>query len=350
MYRLIRPLLFRLDAEVAHRCVIKATAMTGPLGRAMFKLRSQSSQRSGSLNVGGLKIKGFVGLAAGLDKDGELAKFWPEVGFGLVELGTVTAVAQAGNPKPRLFRYPQQSALINRMGFNNAGSEALARRLDRLRNAGWKPSVPIGVNIGKSRITPLDQAVEDYVVSAKRLYQVVDYLAINVSSPNTPGLRRLQNEDDLKSIVDGVRSVASDCPIFVKLAPDMDDSSFERMAIMLEKQGVNGLIATNTTTERYGLRDAQNVDGGLSGKPLAKRAQKIVNLLSSCCRLPIVGVGGVGSVDDVNEMLDAGASFVQLYTAMIFKGPDLIRELNEGLMPRWKQCVNAENAIVSTSQ
>ena len=344
MYRLIRPLLFRLDPEVAHRCVIKATAMTGPLGRAMLKLRSGSSQLSGSIDVGGLNVKGFVGLAAGLDKDGELARFWPEVGFGLVELGTVTAFAQPGNPRPRLFRYPRQSALVNRMGFNNAGSEALAHRLDRLRNAGWNPSVPIGVNIGKSRVTPLDQAVEDYVISAKRLNSVVDYLTINVSSPNTPGLRKLQNKDDLKFIVDGVRSVAPDCPIFVKLAPDMDNPSLERTAIMLEQEGVSGLIATNTTTERYGLSDADHVDGGLSGKPLASRAREIVSLLSSCCRLPIVGVGGVGSVNDVNAMLDAGAKVVQLYTAMIFDGPDLIRRLNQGLMSRWKECVEAQKA------
>ena len=340
MYNVVRPLLFKLDPERAHRLTMRATALAGPLARDLARLSRRGSEPLGALNIGGLVVQGPVGLAAGLDKDGELAQFWPAVGFGFVELGTVTALPQPGNPKPRLFRFPAQEAIINRMGFNNHGSEALALKLARLRDGGWRPTVPIGVNIGKSKVTPLEDAVADYALSASRLAEVADYLVVNVSSPNTPGLRTLQNANEVKAIVNGVRRAAPDLPTFVKLAPDMEDEALVDTARVLEAEGASGLIATNTTIERFGIADVG--PGGLSGRPLAPRSRDVVRLLCDATSLPVIGVGGVSDVQGALAMLDAGASAIQLYSALVFQGPRLIPRLNAGLAARWAQLVSEQ--------
>ncbi|MGM0578595.1 MAG: quinone-dependent dihydroorotate dehydrogenase [Myxococcota bacterium] len=329
MYRLLRPLLFRMDPERAHDLTFRALELLGPVARAAARLRAGARSPRLATEVAGLELGGPVGLAAGLDKDGRLVRLWPCLGFGSVELGTVTAHAQPGNPRPRLFRFPEEGALVNRMGFNNAGSDALAKRLRGLRDGGWEPVVPVGVNIGKSKITPLDEAVDDYRTSARRLRDVADYLVINVSSPNTPGLRELQDKEHLARILDGVRSEAGDVPVFVKLAPDLDLSALDEAVAVAESGGAAGIVATNTTIRRYDLPDVG--PGGLSGRPLLPRALEVVRHVAHSTELPVIGVGGIRTIDDVEAMLGAGARAVQVYTAFIYEGPMLASRLNRSL-------------------
>lgn len=270
-----------------------------------------------------------VGLAAGMDKDGVALKAWPAFGFGFVEVGTVTRHAQPGNPRPRLYRLPASEAVINRMGFNNAGAAALA---DRLRTLG-PLRVPLGISIGKSKVTPVDEAVEDYRWSLRALAPYADYFAINVSSPNTPGLRGLQDRAALSSLL-GALSGESSVPLLVKIAPDLTDDAISELLEVCEEHRVAGLIATNTTIGREGLAPAEvpvgAQPGGLSGRPLAARALSVVTFVAKHTdgRLPIIGVGGIHSVDDAARMLDAGASLIQLYTGFIYRGPGLVRAIN----------------------
>ncbi len=329
MYRAARPLLFRLDPERAHRLVFGTLAALGPVARTLSSWAAGAPDPRLELEIAGLRFPSPIGLAAGLDKDGTLARFWHGLGFGFVELGTVTALPQPGNERPRLFRFPEQEALVNRMGFNNAGSEALAARLRRLRDAGWVPRGPIGANIGKSKVTPLEDAVSDYATSARRLAGCCDYMVVNVSSPNTPGLRSLQSSDQLARILDAVRAEVGALPVFAKLAPDLEDEAVVDAARVVTAAGAAGVIATNTTIQRHGLPEVG--PGGLSGRPLLPRALEVVRLLASACELPIIGVGGVASAEDALAMLGAGASAVQVYSALIFQGPGLVRGLNQGL-------------------
>ncbi|MCB9730454.1 MAG: quinone-dependent dihydroorotate dehydrogenase [Deltaproteobacteria bacterium] len=322
MYALARPLLFRLDAEKAHELVFASVAGLGPVARLGMRLTLPMPDPRLAVTVAGLRWPTPVGLAAGLDKDGRLVRFWPELGFGAVELGTVTALAQPGNPRPRLFRVPDAGALINRMGFNNAGSQALATRLRALRDAGAWPEVPIGVNLGKSKVTELDDAVQDYATSAQRLAELADYLVVNVSSPNTPGLRTLQDADRLAAIVRAVVGAASGRPVFVKLAPDLGEPALDDAVAVSAAEGAAGFIATNTTIDHQGL--AEVGAGGLSGRPLFSRALEVVRHVAARTDLPVIGVGGVHGADQVLEMLAAGAAAVQIYTALIYEGPTLV--------------------------
>lgn len=330
MYALARPILFSMDPETAHRLVFRTLRTLGPVARAMASLAWGPPPPQLATEVAGLRLAGPVGLAAGLDKDGVLARFWPTCGFGFVELGTVTAHPQPGNPQPRLFRFPDQGALVNRMGFNNHGSEGLA---ERLRGVG-RLAVPCGVNLGKSKITPLDEAVDDYATSTERVADVADYLVINVSSPNTPGLRKLQDRSFLLDIANAVMERAKQ-PVFIKLAPDLTEDAITDAARVAEEAGAAGIIATNTTIERPGIPDVG--PGGLSGAPLAARSLEVVRLVCERTELPVIGVGGISSAEGAAAMLAAGASAVQVYSALIFHGPGLVHRINRGLVAMMEQ-------------
>jgi dihydroorotate dehydrogenase len=329
MYGLLKP---QLDPEVAHTLVFGLTTGAGPLARGAMACLGGTPDDILRTSVAGLELTGPLGLAAGLDKTGSLARFWPHVGFGFSELGTVTALPQPGNPRPRLFRFPKEGALVNRMGFNNEGAEAMGVLLRGWRGAGWEPGHPVGVNLGKSKVTPLDGAVEDYRTSTRHVADVADYLVINVSSPNTPGLRGLQEPEHLSGILRAVLAEGQEKPVFVKLAPDLDEAGLLAACDVAREGGAAGIIATNTTIERPGIPDVG--PGGLSGRPLHNRAVEVVRLVAGRGGLPVIGVGGIENADHVEAMLAAGAQAVQVYSALIFSGPQLVGRIHRELARR----------------
>jgi dihydroorotate dehydrogenase len=339
--RLARPVLFRLghgDAETAHETTLRWLARTAKSPAALRVLAAVSRAGGGRpRTVFGVRFPNPVGLAAGLDKDGRALAAWPALGFGFVEVGTVTAHAQPGNDRPRLFRLPDSGAVINRMGFNNAGAAALAARLDEL---GRLP-VPLGISLGKSKVTPLPDAVDDYVTSLRALRGHGDYLAVNVSSPNTAGLRTLQDAAYLRDLLAALRAeLAGAKPLLVKVAPDLTDEALGELLAVCVEHGVAGVIATNTTLARNGLAAREtgrgSEAGGLSGRPLAARAREVVAFVTreTGGAMPVIGVGGIMTADDAERMVDAGASLVQIYTGLIFRGPALVREINHRLAQR----------------
>jgi dihydroorotate dehydrogenase len=294
----------------------------------------------------GLSFTNPIGLAAGFDKNG---RAWPAaaaLGFGHVEIGTVTLHAQPGNPRPRLFRYPAEQAVINRMGFNNAGAQALANRLAKLPGPG-KRRIPLGVNLGKSKVTPLDRATEDYLGSFRLLADHADYVVVNVSSPNTPGLRELQDASWLKPLLAALvhennsRPAAGRTrrPILLKIAPDLTYPQVDAALGVIAELGLDGIIATNTTLARPGSFASVNEAGGLSGAPVRRRSTEIINYIARATngRLPIIGVGGIADAESAAEKLDAGATLVQIYTGMIYRGPFMAAELARGLGERQKR-------------
>ena len=290
------------------------------------------------VNVMGLNFKGPFGMAAGFDKNAEMVKELGQLGFSHVEIGTVTRHAQEGNPKPRLFRLKKDLSLINRMGFNNDGADAVARRLEKLKSSSRNLPV-IGVNIGKSKITELEDAVSDYEYSAEKLAPFADYIAVNVSSPNTPGLRSLQALDQLEPILKGVIAKAAGKPVLVKIAPDLADEDVLGVAALATKLGLAGVIATNTTISRSSLKtDSQSVAamgaGGLSGPVLKDRSIEVLRLLRANLpsEIAVVSVGGVFSSSDVSQRLELGASLVQGYTGFVYEGPLWARKINRGLL------------------
>ena len=294
--------------------------------------------KPGHVKVMGLEFKGPFGMAAGFDKNAEMIKELGQLGFSHVEIGTVTRHAQVGNPKPRLFRLKKDLSLINRMGFNNEGADGVSKRLEKLRSSGATLPI-IGVNIGKSKITELEDAVSDYEYSAEKLAPFSDYIAVNVSSPNTPGLRSLQAIDQLEPILKAVIAKAAGKPVLVKIAPDLADEDVVAVAALAPKLRLAGVIATNTTVSRAGLRtDSQRVSamgaGGLSGPILKERSLEVMKLLRA--NLPseivIVSVGGVFSPTDVSQRLELGASLVQGYTGFVYEGPLWARKINRGLI------------------
>ncbi|MBA2321091.1 MAG: quinone-dependent dihydroorotate dehydrogenase [Deltaproteobacteria bacterium] len=329
---MIRPVLFSLDAERAHEWTLRGLeAAPGLLGRiADVTMGVPRLSRPG---FGGLTLAGPVGLAAGLDKDGRAIAFWPHLGFGFVELGTVTLHAQPGNPQPRLFRLPAERALINRMGFNNHGSAALAARIRRLRERGTWPEVPVGANLGKSKVTANEDAVGDYVGSTRLLCGLVDWLTVNVSSPNTPGLRALQDERVLAELLPAVVDAARGTAVLLKLAPDLGDDGIRAAVDIAHRAGAAGIVATNTTLRRDPLRADPGQAGGLSGAPLWRVARpKIgVALEAAAGRLPVVGVGGIETAEQVTDLLAAGCVAVQLYSGLIFQGPGLPARLTRAV-------------------
>jgi dihydroorotate dehydrogenase len=347
LYRsLLRPLLFKLPPETAHEFALHALSLG--LGPAVLRRIAEgrtTGARFGELRRFGLSFKNPVGIAAGFDKNGRVAPQLAALGFGFVEVGTVTHLPQPGNPRPRLFRLPLDRALVNRQGFNNEGAASLARRLAHAR-----PDCVLGVNIGKSRAVPFEEATADYLASFETVRPHADYVTVNVSSPNTPGLRELQRADLLGELlgalqrrnrelsdVEGRRFV----PLLVKLAPDLEAGALEMFVDAARGAGVAGIIATNTTTSRAGLRtDPQNVaacgEGGLSGAPLRERSTRLVAALRRLSRgaLEIVGVGGIFNAEDAWEKICAGASLVQLYTGFVYEGFGVARRINEGLAAR----------------
>lgn len=331
MIDLARKALFALDPETAHHLAISGMSMYGQL---------PGSVRPGagrSVRVFGREFANPVGLAAGLDKSAEAVLGFARLGFGFVEIGTVTPKAQPGNPKPRMFRLPEHDAIINRMGFNNDGADAVARRLARAR-----PSLNgtiVGVNIGKNKVTPVENALQDYVSAMRTLYTHADYFVANLSSPNTPGLRSLQSVQELDRLCAALREVQNDMtaaghplvPFCIKVAPDLSDTEIDAISERLSDGIADGLVATNTTLERApvaGHRHAEQA-GGLSGAPVTGRALATVARFANRLpdSVPIIGVGGIGSVAQAQAMLDAGAVLVQIYTAFIYQGPKLVRQL-----------------------
>ncbi|MEV6848664.1 quinone-dependent dihydroorotate dehydrogenase [Actinoplanes sp. NPDC051411] len=320
----VRPVLFRLgggDAESAHEATLNRLAGLGGLSKALLRARYSTTT---PVELFGVKFPNPIGLAAGMDKNGVALPAWPALGFGFVEVGTVTAHAQPGNDKPRLFRLRDSEAIINRMGFNNAGASSLAARLKDLGPL----DVPLGISLGKSKITPLKDAVEDYLTSYQLLHPYADYIAVNVSSPNTPGLRTLQDKDAIAGLLG---ALVGKTPVLVKIAPDLAETAIAEVLEVCLHYGAAGVIATNTTLARDGLAAADQSRaaeaGGLSGRPLTEKARKIVHFVHTETggRLPIIGVGGVMTADDAARLFDAGASLVQLYSGFIYKGPALVR-------------------------
>jgi len=290
----------------------------------------------------GCRFVNPVGLAAGFDKNGVAAGIWDQFGFGFAEVGTVTWHGQPGNPRPRLFRLAEEQAALNRMGFNNDGAEALLRTLNRqvLAARGQRPAV-LGINFGKSKITPLDRAPDDYASSLELLAPLADYAVINVSSPNTPGLRDLQDTTQLRRLVERLRRLAGCPPLLVKIAPDLEDESIDGIARLAFEEGLAGVIAVNTSLDRLGLERRRLVQtgrtlaeepGGLSGVPLRQRAVEVIRRLRAGAgpALPLIGVGGIDSPESAWERITAGASLIQLYTGWIFQGPDLVPRILEG--------------------
>lgn len=325
IWPLLRAALFSLDAEAAHRLVVHGggmqPALVGALARGLLGARPADRP----VLVGGVRWRNTVGLAAGLDKDGVAIPLWSALGFGAVEVGTVTAHAQPGNPRPRLFRLVDQGAIINRMGFNNAGSEALARRLADVRG---KVAIPVGANIGKSKQTPAEDAVNDYVISATRLRGLCDWLTVNVSSPNTPGLRDLQDADALARLLPAVVH-AFGGPVFLKLAPDLAPDAVGAAVDVARASGVLAIVATNTTIRRDVLRTDPAQAGGLSGRPLFPVAG--VAIAAALGRgLPVVGVGGVETPEQVRQRLSEGCVAVQVYSALVYGGPGVVDRLVTG--------------------
>ena len=338
MYRLFfRLVLARMDPERAHGLafgVIRAMAATGA-GRLVRRFtRPDPSLRVRAL---GLDFESPFGVAAGFDKEGTAVRGLHQLGFGHIEVGTITARAQPGNPKPRLFRLLPDRAVINRMGFNNHGADAAQSVLSRLRTRRGRPV--IGVNIGKSRVVDMDAAADDYRTSARLLAAVADYVVVNVSSPNTPGLRGLQELDQLEPLLRAVRERAGTKPMLLKIAPDLTDEAALRIAELAVELGLEGLIATNTTVSRAGLRTDPAVvaaagEGGLSGPPVAARSLELLRLLRAAVPqgFCLISAGGVETAADVQERLDAGADLVQGYTAFLYRGPMWARQINRGLV------------------
>jgi dihydroorotate dehydrogenase len=321
-YRAVRPLLFTLDPERVHHLALRLLGSSG--GRAVASLASGVADPAAEpVELMGLRFRNRVGLGAGFDKDGVAIRGWAALGFGFVELGTVTPRPQPGNPRPRLLRLPADAALINRMGFNNAGADALAARIGDARPH-LPPGFVIGVNIGRNR----DGDAGDYRVAATAVAAVADYVALNVSSPNTPGLRQLQNPDELAAIVESVAEAAPAVPLLVKLSPDLSDAERATLVERLATVGVAGIIASNTTVTRPGIRSRRLAQehGGLSGAPLLPATMGAVEQ-SAGRGMTVVASGGIGSGADAAKLVAAGADLVQLWTGMIYAGPGLIGEV-----------------------
>jgi dihydroorotate dehydrogenase len=324
-YRVVRPLLFRIGPEAVHHAALVGVRVAGRLP-ALGRLASGVADPVAAepIELAGLRFRNRVGLAAGFDKDGVGISGWAALGFGFVELGTVTPRPQAGNPRPRLHRLPEDEALINRMGFNNAGAAALSARIARARGR-LPPGLVIGVNVGRNR----DGGERDFAESASAVARVADYLAINVSSPNTAGLRDLQGTDALARLIGAVREAAPGRPVLVKLAPDLDADLRSTLVRGVVAAGGAGVIVSNTSTERDGLRSSRASEaGGLSGAPLRERALQAVAEARAAAGdgVVVIGSGGVGSAADARALIDAGADLVQLWTGMIYAGPALIGE------------------------
>jgi dihydroorotate dehydrogenase len=329
-YGVVRPLLFTLPAETAHRAVsgLLRVAEGTPVESALAARYVLEDDRL-AVEAFGETFPNPVGVAAGFDKNGQVPSVLASLGFGHVEIGGVTAERQPGNPRPRMFRLTEDRGLINRMGFNNDGADAVGERLAGKR----LPDAPLGVNIGKSKSTPLEDAPEDYVYTYDRVAEHGDFFVVNVSSPNTPGLRELQDRDPLERIITALQNQGAS-PLLVKLSPDLSEAAIEEVLDLAADLDLDGVIATNTTTDRPdSLRgEHREEEGGLSGKPIEARATETVRFVAERTDLPVVGVGGVFTAADAYRKIRAGATLVQLYTGLVYRGPSIARDINEGLL------------------
>ena len=343
MYQqLIRPCLFRLDPEKAHNFSIKSLKVATVLRLPLWMLESFTKAPAGKeVHLWDLKFPNPVGLAAGMDKDGEVIKAMLTLGFGSVEVGTVTPNPQPGNPQPRLFRYPETHGIVNRMGFNNAGVEALKSRVQRFRQACPNHPGVIGINIGKQKETPIEEATADYLKSFDCISDLADYIAVNISSPNTQNLRKLQDKEHLEDLLSSlkkrnetrVEQGKRHVPTLLKIAPDLTNEQIETITQLVIENGWDGIIATNTTIDRTGANADYEFPGGLSGAPVKDRSTEVIRQLAKLIdgRIPIIGVGGIETADHAREKLDAGASLVQVYSGFIYQGPTMVRRIVSGL-------------------
>jgi dihydroorotate dehydrogenase len=330
--RFVRPLLFSLEPEAAHHFTIASLRWAShfdPALRALKRFTPPSKPKT----LFGLNFPNPIGLAAGLDKNGVALPAWAALGFGFIEIGTVTALAQPGNPKPRTFRLPTQQAVINRLGFNNDGADIIAKRLRGLRQSRRWPAVPVGINIGKSRTTPLERAADDYLYSFRLLRDFADYITLNVSSPNTPGLRELQEPAALSRLLHAIRSEPGPVarPIVVKISPDLSPVELEAILAACEENGVAGIIATNTTLDHSSIPSELDEEGGLSGAPLQEKSTALVRSIVASSKISVIASGGILDANSAREKFEAGAQLVQLYTGFVYRGPQLLRELMEAL-------------------
>jgi dihydroorotate dehydrogenase len=342
MYGLIRPLLFSLSPERAHKVTFDMLEFAKHVPGTLALVGGTRPPQSAAVDVMGLRFPGPVGLAAGMDKDAKHVDALARIGFGHVEVGTVTPLAQSGNDRPRLFRLKPDRALINRMGFNNEGVVAAAERLKKR-----VPGIIVGGNIGKNKVTPNEQAVDDYVKCFTALHPVVDYFVVNVSSPNTPGLRALQEKGPLLEILKKLAEINAQQPvkrpILLKIAPDLENEQLDDVVAVVKESGIQGVVATNTTIARSGLRTPKSeLDaigaGGLSGAPVRMRSTEVLKYLRA--RLPkpfvLIGVGGIDSAEAAMEKLKAGADLVQVYTGLVYEGPALLKRINNAYAA-WKK-------------
>jgi dihydroorotate dehydrogenase len=330
--RFVRPTLFSLPPETAHHLALGCLRAAS---RLPFALRALNSFQPPAKprKVFGITFPNVIGLAAGFDKNGVALPAWAALGFGFIEIGTVTAKAQRGNPKPRIFRYPEQGALVNRLGFNNDGADAIAARLRRLRGRGRWPGIPVGINLGKSKITPIEEAADDYLYSFRLLREFADYVVLNVSSPNTPGLRTLQEHDALQQLLRVIRkeNQIARKRILLKIAPDLSLPDLEQVITTCEENDIVGIIATNTTLDHAPILPAVDQAGGLSGLPLREKSTELVRAITARSRLPVIASGGIFDAEGAREKLEAGAQLLQLYTGYVYRGPALLAEIARNL-------------------
>lgn len=338
LYPLFRPLLFRLDAETAHHLSMAALRLTEKCG--LLGLLSPDEELVSPVELMGLKFPNRLGLAAGLDKEGNTIDALGRLGFGSVEIGTITPRAQAGNPKPRLFRLIPHEAIINRMGFNNPGIEAGVANVSASRTF----QGVVGFNIGKNKDTPNENAADDYLACLRKAYPVAGYIAVNLSSPNTPGLRELQGAEASARLLETLKTEQQrltaehgrHVPLLFKVAPDLDDAHIRDLSRVFLDGGLDGLIATNTTLDRERVAGHPRAGeaGGLSGRPVFEKSNQVLSAFAEHLggRVPIIGVGGISSLDDAREKIRCGASLVQIYTSFIYQGPQLVREIARGLV------------------
>lgn len=339
-YALVRPFLFNLDAETAHEVTMSSLARTQGTPLALAYCNSRVDD---PIELAGLKFANRVGLAAGLDKNARCIDALASMGFGFVEVGTVTPKPQTGNPKPRMFRLPEANALINRLGFNNDGLDAFIDNVQNSKIRQSKNPLILGLNIGKNAATPIENAVDDYLICLDGVYPHADYLTVNISSPNTQNLRSLQSDAALVALLSAIAKRrdklvgqhSKRVPIFVKIAPDLDEAQIDVFATTLKRHEMDGVVATNTTLSRdavQGLRHAKEA-GGLSGSPVLESSNRVIRQLRTALgkSYPIIGVGGVMSAADAVSKIKAGADVVQIYTGLIYKGPELITQVAKGL-------------------
>jgi dihydroorotate dehydrogenase len=334
-YGLIRPFLFGLDAEQAHELTLAALGATS---HTPLKFAYKQARISDATSLMGLTFPNKVGLAAGLDKNGRYIDAFAEMGFGFIEVGTVTPKAQPGNPKPRMFRLPQKQALINRLGFNNEGLEAF---INNVKHS--KRPVPIGLNIGKNAATPIENATEDYLTCLRGVYAHADYVTVNISSPNTKNLRALQSDEALDALLSALNSEreklaqahSKQVPLALKIAPDLEEAQIDVIAATLLRHNIDGVIATNTTISREAVKGLPHADeaGGLSGAPVLEASNAVIRRLRKKLgkSFPIIGVGGILSAADAQEKIKAGADLVQIYTGLIYEGPALVSRCAKAL-------------------